>query len=669
MAIVGTTGDDDIELTPGDTAQDVDLLGGFDNLSYYFQYADWPQPRPIDGIRYNGSNASYTVNNRDSVHWGIRTEANTVVDVGGYSAAIDNVEHIGGTDGNDILVGAEGEVDEIFRPYGGEDYISGGGGRDLLHYALDYGHSRREVGVRVDLAAGTAIDTLGSTDRFEGIESVRGTMFDDTLTGDGNDNEFQPLGGSDVIDGGDGEDRVSYEFLGSYYEAVGPQPGGIDADLAKGIIIDPTGNQDSVTNIEQIIGTRFGDTIRGDDGTNILDGRDGNDTLTPRNNSDYDKIEGSRGDDTIDYSESTSGSQNLDYRNLDAGIAVTIDGEANIGSVDKGANGRDTIQDIEKPLDLNDFLLQDTDYADAFDIKLEHNQWMSLRLHAGNDVVNVHTDSAGDLRIDYRDAVDRVVADLSTGAVSEDGFGGSDVLQGRIWEVRGSQYADILTASSSGNSLRGDEGDDTLIGGAGNDRLIGGAGDDSINGGSGRDRAVYLDDRDSHQLTLTRGADDQIQVEIVSSASGSDSLTGVERIVFTDGMLAFDAEGNAGQAYRLYQAAFERVPDNEGLSYWTDRLDSGTTSLNAIADSFLHSPEFVGTYGTVDTVSNARFVELLYLHTLGRDYDQEGFEYWVSRLDNNQTNRGDLLAFFSESDENKAQVANAIDEGIWYAYA
>ena len=71
------------------------------------------------------------------------------------------------------------------------------------------------------------------------------------------------------------------------------------------------------------------------------------------------------------------------------------------------------------------------------------------------------------------------------------------------------------------------------------------------------------------------------------------------------------------------------------------------------------------TYGTSETVSNSRFVELLYLHTLGRDYDQEGYQYWVERLDNDQTNRGDLLAFFSESAENKAGTELETAEGIW----
>ena len=120
-------------------------------------------------------------------------------------------------------------------------------------------------------------------------------------------------------------------------------------------------------------------------------------------------------------------------------------------------------------------------------------------------------------------------------------------------------------------------------------------------------------------------------------------------------------------AYRLYQAALERTPDNDGLKYWIGRLDSGDTNLAALADSFINSPEFKSTYGDERSVSNSKFVELLYTHTLGRNYDQDGYNYWVSKLNGNETNRRDLLAFFSESNENKAQVYDAISDGIWLA--
>lgn len=199
------------------------------------------------------------------------------------------------------------------------------------------------------------------------------------------------------------------------------------------------------------------------------------------------------------------------------------------------------------------------------------------------------------------------------------------------------------------------------VGTAGNDIINIRSGARIIDGLAGIDTVKLGAERGPHSITLNN--DGSIHL---SSPSGENyTLISIERLQFDDGTLAFDFDGNAGQAYRLYQAAFDRVPDTEGLSYWVGRLDSGTTSLKAVADSFIHSPEFARTYGTQETVTNSEYVELLYLHTLGRISDPSGFDYWVEKLDTHQTNRGDLLAFFSESDENVARTADAVADGIW----
>ena len=198
---------------------------------------------------------------------------------------------------------------------------------------------------------------------------------------------------------------------------------------------------------------------------------------------------------------------------------------------------------------------------------------------------------------------------------------------------------------------------------AGNDLFLSVEGSDvTFHGGLGTDTIRYFGTKDAHQVTFAANGEMKVQ----KPENSEDTLVSIERLEFSDGTLAFDFDGVAGQTFRLYQAAFDRTPDTAGLSYWIGRLDSGTTNLKAVAESFLDSPEFVRTYGTESTVSNPQFIELLYLHTLGREYEQQGFDYWVERLDGGHTNRGDLLAFFSESDENVARVAPAIQDGIWF---
>jgi hypothetical protein len=189
--------------------------------------------------------------------------------------------------------------------------------------------------------------------------------------------------------------------------------------------------------------------------------------------------------------------------------------------------------------------------------------------------------------------------------------------------------------------------------------MLGGGGG-ALDGTGGFETVLYRAPASDYDITPSGDT-----VTVTSGGVIANILTQIERLEFSDAIVALDIDGNAGQAYRLYQAALERTPDNEGLKYWIGRLDSGEADLMALADSFLNSPEFQSKYGTEQTVSDAEFVELLYTHTLGRDYDQNGYAYWVGKLEAGETSRRDLLAQFSESGENKAQVLDAIADGIW----
>ena len=48
-----------------------------------------------------------------------------------------------------------------------------------------------------------------------------------------------------------------------------------------------------------------------------------------------------------------------------------------------------------------------------------------------------------------------------------------------------------------------------------------------------------------------------------------------ERLTFSDANIALDIDGNAGQAHRIYKAAFDRAPDLGGLGFWINTLDNG----------------------------------------------------------------------------------------------
>jgi Ca2+-binding RTX toxin-like protein len=205
----------------------------------------------------------------------------------------------------------------------------------------------------------------------------------------------------------------------------------------------------------------------------------------------------------------------------------------------------------------------------------------------------------------------------------------------------------------------GTPGIDVLTGTGGNDTLAGLGGNDSIDGGAGLDLAVYSGTRASH--TITHGGSN-LTVANPAGTDGTDTLLNVERLQFADINLAFDTAGTAGQTYRLYQAAFNRTPDQGGLGYWIDLMDHGT-GLPQVATGFINSPEFQGLYGANPT--NGALVTLLYDNVLHRAPDQSGYTYWTDLLAHGTT-RELVLIGFSESPENQAALLPAMQAGIGY---
>ena len=156
----------------------------------------------------------------------------------------------------------------------------------------------------------------------------------------------------------------------------------------------------------------------------------------------------------------------------------------------------------------------------------------------------------------------------------------------------------------------------------------------------------------------------------IKTDSGYDDITGYPLLTFTgesttssfrDISAIVDIKGTFDQVtglntddakmFRLYNAAFKRLPDADGLKYWISKYTSGENDDRAVAQSFLISDEFKERYG--DNVSNAKYVETLYVNVLGRNYDQEGYNYWLGNLNSGLETRYELLLGFAESAENK----------------
>lgn len=236
------------------------------------------------------------------------------------------------------------------------------------------------------------------------------------------------------------------------------------------------------------------------------------------------------------------------------------------------------------------------------------------------------------------------------------------LLRGNDWLV-GSLGDDVLYGGAGSDTLEGGAGNDALFGGDGHDVLVGGDGDDDLIGGGGIDIAVYAFERDAYAVRQLTPEVWEVQAP-AASREGTDLLHSVERLRFSDKMLALDvdASGHARQAYQLYRAAFDREPDPTGLGYWIAQLDDGH-SVTDIARGFTGTGEYQALYGSGN--DNGRFIELLYQHVLHREPDASGFAYWLDELAHGGT-QASVLASFSESHENREQVAGLVGGGIEY---
>jgi hypothetical protein len=219
---------------------------------------------------------------------------------------------------------------------------------------------------------------------------------------------------------------------------------------------------------------------------------------------------------------------------------------------------------------------------------------------------------------------------------------------------------------------------DYVSGYAGDDRMSGfgmtPTGLDIFFGGDGVDTAVFAGPRSLYTVEKSTAIWDPVRnvgdlsgyivKDKTKTAHNSGHLYQVERLEFSDVTLSVDTTGITGSAYRIYKAAFDRIPDATGLGYWIAQMDSGMDVVE-VAARFIDSPEFRQLYGA--NVSNAAFITNVYKNVLDRSPDDTGLAWWVSEMQTNPSKTWQkVLADFSESAENKANVATLIANGITY---
>jgi hypothetical protein len=223
-----------------------------------------------------------------------------------------------------------------------------------------------------------------------------------------------------------------------------------------------------------------------------------------------------------------------------------------------------------------------------------------------------------------------------------------------------SQALTVTRSANAGLHLYGSAQYKELEGSAYNDVFTVGPRGGAIVGGAGLDTVEYAETRAAN--SISKLGDDGF---FVNTGGSSDYVTGVERLQFSDAMVALDTgvNGVAGQAYRIYQAAFNRTPDSAGLGFWIKAMDSGASMLD-VATQFVASGEFKSLYG--DHASNADILTRYYQNVLHRAPDQGGYDFWLDVMDHKGASAASVLADFSQSAENVAALVGVLQTGVAY---
>lgn len=319
-------------------------------------------------------------------------------------------------------------------------------------------------------------------------------------------------------------------------------------------------------------------------------------------------------------------------------------------------------------------------FKDETDIRLPQSKTPdpnngSMNWYLSATPVDVNNDGFQDIVVDGAGATSRVYMNDGTGKFKLGWEGSSNYAHILAMDVNGDGKPDLVEAGQAGFSIllntgpnrigasgvyKAGDGGEKISGGTAAERVFSGKGNDTIDGGGGTDTVVYDGGRASYSVIVIGTS---LIVSDGGMADGTDTLSNIERLAFSDGNLAFDTSGVAGQAYRIYQAAFNRTPDLPGLGFWIKMMDLGTP-LKGVADAFVVSSEFKSIYGTAP--SNLEIVNRLYSNVLHRPGEADGVKFWTSVLDQKLATVAEVLAAFSESPENQAALVGVMANGIAY---
>ncbi len=412
---------------------------------------------------------------------------------------------------NAFLYGDTGN-DTIYSSTGYFNHIEGGDGNDLID-ATKAGSLEAYPSGHTELFGGAGTDTiLGGwgedfIDGGAGRDTINADAGDDRVIYDPNDIRVEADGGFDTLDA-------------SAAAATNVRSG-------KGVTIDLSSNRDIFFNFEAVIGSRYNDTLTGDNASNWFDGGGGNDTINAGGGNDtvvYDindtSVDGGYDWDVLISGEDAVTGMNVDltktHRNFEEVYGSRFDdiitGDSNQNRI-YGNDGNDIIDGGAGEDSINPGYGNDTWVYDAADYVYEEFDYYYGPYYGGIDTIDasaapeaVMINMSDYYYRGFENLIGSAWDDTLTGSSWDnviEGGAGADTIDGGGYDFGDTaSYAhstaavtvDLGAGTASGGDAEGDslsniqfllgsQHDDTLTGDAGFNLLEGGAGADTLDGG------------------------------------------------------------------------------------------------------------------------------------------------------------------------------------------
>lgn len=475
-------------------------------------------------------------------------------------------DRLDGAAGDDVLYGGDG--DDVLIGGVGADKLFGGAGSDTASYAT----AASAVTVFLDSTQSTSTGDAAD-DKYESIENLTGSNYNDVLYGDAGDNVLDGGAGNDTLYGGAGDDIYIFERyagnkvvidrvmsgttvvagaagddmieIGEFVSlsnltftrstndlviAFGSQTITVkdfylttDAvveamQFADGLVASLSALKIPVTYNSTTTGTGDADLLVGGTGSSAdtLDGGAGNDVLSGQAGNDI--LLGGDGDDVL---EGGAGADTLNGGSDTQTQSLTTDSALRGDTIRYAGSTAGVSINLATRTASGGDAAGDVIVADAAGVSRIENVTGSVNADTltGDSRANVLVGLAGDDTLDGGAGDDVLLGgdgvDIIRGGDGDDNI---DAGAGDDTDVRGGNGRDLIAGGLGNDTLFGDAGDDTLDGGSGNDTLWGGVGADVLSGGDGDDTLDGEDDADK----LSGGAGNDMLV----GGNGDDTLSG-----------------------------------------------------------------------------------------------------------------------------------------------